>query len=417
MSLWDFSPPPPPPILTPPLESATLPPVPTPSPSVAGEGGSPPPPEEPPSPAGVSPAPEPLTAPSQDPQEGPQAPLPATITASRTLHPIPGFLDGRQAHMFSGSSGAGKTTWIGWFMAEFLRKGSIFGHPCTPPPFMAYIAGDRTIYDALDKLERAGWHNPAHYSLVNDPSPVVDTYLATLRKGGRNATVATMNFFDYVLKNLQERYFPSASRIPVDSLIWIDGMAPFFGIEPAGTYMKSVAAPFITLNRFCDKFAITVCLVHHASKQKTDAKYQRAQDRALGSVAVQGFTSTQMSLTEPELTDTPESGITVFEWRPHSAPHEAHDFRRSRETGLFEYIGPHWDTPTIHPSAPEASLLPFIVDHEWTSTPAIKAVSGEIPKATFYRWLDKLVSAGLVDRDDREGGIAWYRRRVFPKPS
>jgi hypothetical protein len=405
MPPYDISPPPPPPSdLTSPespdilpsvaasadTQSAPAAPILNPIPSSPGEGGSPQ--SEPPSPGVV------LITPTPPPH---------------LIHPIPGILEGRQTHMFSGSSGAGKTTWLGWFMGEFLNRGSVLSHPTSPLPFVAYIAGDRTIYDALHKLEKAGWQDPPYYSLVNDPSPEADRYLDALRRGGKSATTATLNFFSYVLKTLQERYFPSQTRIPHDSFLWIDGMAPFFGIEPAGSYMKAVAAPFISLNRFCASYHLTCALVHHASKQKTDSKYQRSQDRALGSVAVQGFTSTQMSLTEPELTDTPDSGITTFEWRPHAAPHEAHDFRRSSSTGLFEYVGPHWEVPAVHPAAPEAALLPYIVDHEWTSSQAIREVCGEISRATFHRWLDKLVSSGLVAREDRDGGVAWYRKRVF----
>jgi len=404
---WDLSPPPPPaPVLTSPTDADTLPAVHP--PQLTGEGGSPPPPSEPPSPAG--------DVALQDAQQSPQAPSPA-FSSAPPIHPIPRVLEARQTHLLSGSSGAGKTSLVGWMSGQLLSGQPLLGHPCSPPPFMAYIAGDRTIGDAIEKLERGGWANPAYYSLVDDDSSTAENYVRSLR--GSKQLSHSLTFFHFILKSLNSRYCPELPRIPVDSLLWVDGMAPFFNIEPAGSYLK-VAGPLLELNRFCKNWRITIILVTHASKQLgPDQRYTRVQDRVLGSMALQGFTSTQMFLAEPELSSNPEAGLHEFFWRSHSSAPETHEFKRS-DSGVFEYIGPHWDVPAQPSSTPvtgpQLEVLSFISD-EWVPAGAIREHLPSIAKTTFFRYIDRLTDAGLIEREVREAKVVWVRRRQLATSS
>lgn len=374
--------------LTPPNPPATIPSDPTPGPSPV-----------------ESDLPSPEEAAGQEQTVLPRESAPAPVV-SGPLHPIPRILEARQTHLFNGSSGAGKTSFMGWFTAQLLTQSSILGHPCQRPPFIAYIGGDRIVEDALQKLSLAGWEAPAHFSIVDDDSSETEAHISQLGEKKE-----FLSYFQWILKKLATDR--NEERIPIDSLIIVDSMSTIFGIEPAGSYLSKVAKPLLRLNRFCRKFKITIILIHHATKTKANDRYIKAQDRALGSMALQGFTSTQMSLTEPELTESPDSGIYLFEWRSHSAPKEEFEFRRSDdEAGKFEYLGPHYDVPEqkAPPVKSQAMLLLPFISEEWVSAPQLREKCLlKIGKTTFYRYLEYLAENSFIERELR-GQVVWVRK-------
>jgi hypothetical protein len=297
-------------------------------------------------------------------------------------------------------------------MGQLLSRPTVLGHPVNRPPFSAYIAGDRIIDDALAKLEAGGWFSPAHYSLIDDDSPETETFVSSLGDGK-----SSLSFFQTILKKLASRYFPSSPRIPEDSLIIVDGMGPLFGIEPAGSYLRAVASPLIRLNRFCRRFRITLILIHHAVKTKENDKYVKAQDRALGSMALQGFTSTQLCLLEPELSPDPSQEITMFEWRSHSSPREEFRFHRLPD-GRFEcldtdspFLAPVTATPTLPTSSLE--VLSRIPSSSPIVASDLRLLFESISKPTFYRYLDRLAEAGLIVKRI-ESGILLVQRFENP---
>lgn len=405
-------PPDPPYTLTPPPASDTVSPRPesrpeailTPGPGVGGEAPSP------------NPSPLPTPGAVSDAPQGLEPDAPAADRAHRAaeagpLHPIPFVLESRQIHLFNGSSGAGKTTFIGWLVGQLLTQPEVLGHPCNRPPYVAYVGGDRIIYDALAKLEGAGWRSPAHFSIVDSDAAETEAHVDSL---GEKKDI--LSFFQWILRSFAADL--KLPRIPVDSLIVVDSMSTIFGIEPAGSYLGKVAKPLLKLNRFCRKFKICVILIHHATKTKANDRYIKAQDRALGSMALQGFSSTQMCLTEPELTEDPDAGLTLFEWRSHTSPREEFEFRRSEATGLFEYIGPHWAVPAQKAppvAAPAMTLLP-VIPEEWTPAFVLKEQRHDIPKTTFYRYIDFLADEGLIERELR-GRVVFVRRPTSLKGS
>jgi len=328
------------------------------------------------------------------------------------IHPIPLILPGREVHILSGSSGAGKTSLVGWLVARLLSDQSLFGHPCSELPFIAYLSGDRVLDDALEKFDAAGWKDAACYGLINDHGSDVDAAIDHLtdRRRGKNAAPGPDRFslLWRALESLRARYYPTANRLPEDSLLIVDGMSMFTGIEPAGSYLKQVAAPLTLLSRWAWANKFTLLLIHHSGKQVGDAKarYVRPQDRILGSMALQGFTSTQMFLTEPELTECPERGLYELTIRSHRAPVETRNLCRDGKTGVFRWADPlvmvpprkvHIATVEVHIPKPALAILEHVPANRGPIAKTALHYASKQTKPTFYRNLAILLDANKLE--------------------
>jgi hypothetical protein len=257
--------------------------------------------------------------------------------------PIPGLFAARETHLLSGASGGGKTTFIGWFVAQLMTRDLIWGYPILHPRFVGYIAADRAARSARRKFTEAGWRYPAVYGLVDHQDPTIRTQLRkTMTGGGKDPGVSGFTLFTKALEYFRQTYFHERSPrdpLPPDSLIIVDGMAAIFGIEPSGSYLRQVAAPLLLLNMLCRDQKLTVLLVHHAGKQVADKaqRYARPQDRVLGSTALLGFTSTQLVVEEPQLSGR-KDGLYTLTVCSHDAPGFSVLFDRA-SNGAFVEVG------------------------------------------------------------------------------
>lgn len=331
---------------------------------------------------------------------------------SPVLSPIEGLLPGRNVHLLSGSSGAGKTTLVGWLVSKLLTEDRVFGHLVTKPPFIGYIAGDRELSDAREKFIAAGWADPPCYGLIDDSDRSVGAAIRRLgdrRAGRREVEEVDFPILNRALNYLSDKHF-AGNKLPTDSLIIVDGMATIIGVEPAGAYLRNVARPLVLLNRFAREERLTLLLIHHSGKQVADpkARYARPQDRTLGSMALQGFTSTQMFLTEPELTDDPTQGLHELSIRSHKAAVKNVRLRRDESTGLFDWL----DRPEpagLAPAGPPRLVADFtskgarlILDtlQQLPGKAATKAFlmgATNLSKPYFYKMLANLLSRGDLE--------------------
>jgi hypothetical protein len=142
------------------------------------------------------------------------------------------------------------------------------------------------------------------------------------------------------------------------------------------------------MRRECTRRQITLIGTAHASKQKTDRKerYQRLQDRILGSSAQLGYGDTQLYLASPE--ETSERFYT-FLWHSHTAPAEVFPLGRNKE-GLFV----PWAEST-QSEAESKILAACTTDAEGTAFADILIVT-EIPRATVFRYLKEMTDDGRL---------------------
>ncbi len=311
----------------------------------------------------------------------PPAPAPDPKLTHYLPDPLPHILLHNSVNLLAGASGVGKTAFLAGFLRQLRDHVPIFDqHPSTLPK-IGYICADRSWAGALDWLTRAGYPDIAHYSLIDDQTFIP----ARLRRKTDRVKI---------LGECLAKLDP----LPAGSLVAVDPIGLFLGGNLNDFDTCGVA--LIEIRRMCLEREITMLGLAHSSKQKADRKerYQRLQDRILGSMALHGYGDTQMYLASPE-----EIGqkYYAFLWHPHQVPAQTFKLDRDPTTGLFiPYAGPDKDEdPGYTPSELDRLL------HRIPATPDLitfAALTRQVEEAhegsrmTVYRYLLELERTGLI---------------------
>ena len=229
--------------------------------------------------------------------------------------PIPGIIPFATVTLFSGSSGAGKSTFLAEWCVRWRDGKSICGHPTSKPTQMYYFAADRAwAEDGAVLFARVGWPDIPHYTLADDLT--IPEHLKT-----------QANAHKLLLRGIE-----ALNPIPGSHVI-IDPLTPLF-IAGDPNSQRPVAWALLALGQLCRARQINILATAHFSKQKADQteRYASELERTSGSTAFQGWSHTGCWLMEPE---PPGELAYRFGWRPRHALAEQHQFARDPQTGLF----------------------------------------------------------------------------------
>ena len=230
--------------------------------------------------------------------------------------PIPHYLPFGSVCTLSGASGTGKTAFLASQIIKPLLAGQpILGQTTNPPPAIGILVCDRPWRDHAAWLIKAGIDPDAipHVSLrdiVNYNWDVLRDWKAIPKVFG--SLVDTMH-------------------LPPGSLLIVDPL-PLFVPGRLIDY-KDVAIGIGHLDQQLRPRSLTLFGVFHTAKQKANKaeRYQRPQDRILGSTALIGYSETAMFLLSPE---EAESQHYQFGIVAHQQPGLVLNYRRT-DTGLF----------------------------------------------------------------------------------
>lgn len=321
-------------------------------------GSRPPKPSKSPRPAS-SPQPEgPETAPSR-----PSAPL---------LACLPPIIPPASVSLLAGAPGAGKTTLVAWLATRFRDCLPIFGHQPNPVPRQLFISADRSWKDSTRLwFDAVGFPDIEAYSLQDDRA----FKKIHLRKRQERMTV---------LRACLDRFAP----IVPGTLAWVDPISLFLGGNLIDYDTCMVAC--CEIRELCQDHGLTVIGTAHAGKQKADKmqRYLRFQDRIAGSVALFGYTDTQMYLAEPS-----EVGeeYYLFGWHPHHSKPETFQMQRNA-SGLFE---PYAD-PDAGRERELLSAIPLSPDLTRVRDILEAAYAQGISKRSCFRFLDTLTAQQAI---------------------
>lgn len=255
--------------------------------------------------------------------EQPDATPQTTPVDSGVLPPI---IPEDSVNLLAGAPGAGKTTLVST-MARWFRDGEpIFGFQPRPVPFQGFISADRSWKKSTHKwFVAAGFGDIPAYSLQDDLA------FNTTRLRKKQDRVR-------ILDECLDQLTPVGEPIPPGSVIWVDPLSLFLGGNLLDYDTCLVACTEI--RRICTARHITLIGTAHAGKQKADSaqRYLRIQDRIAGSVALFGYTDTQMYLAEPAEVD---EDFYLFHWHPHHAKPGNFPLQRRDSDGLFEPYDTH----------------------------------------------------------------------------
>jgi hypothetical protein len=319
-----------------------------------------------------------------------EGPAPTPTYALRALSPteargdlIPGILP-NGISLLAGAPGAGKTTLISSWALGFRDNQPILGHQPRPTPFVGVLATDRSWESHSQWFSVAGWPDIPHYSFQDDPALNWDRFLL------RSELPALF------LHGLKSLYPPDGP--PPGSVIFADTVAMF--IDGNLIDYKRTAVSLGHLNRICRQRRLCCIGTAHMAKQKADQKdkYQRPQDRILGSAALLGFTDTQMFILAPEDLDADHH---LFGWVPHHAAAQSFELTRDPQTGLFVPLPSDRNERELQKS----TLLDQIsTDGSFTTDLVeILAVRYRLSRASTYRLLKELAHQGSIAPGPKRG--------------
>lgn len=306
--------------------------------------------------------------------------LPPATRSQAFPDPLPGVITYGSLNLLAGASGVGKTCLLAWFLTQLRDGCPVFGRKPNTPVKLGYIGADRGAGTARYWLDKAGYADIAFYSLADDDA------FNTQRLRSK---IHLIKILGECLDRLE---------LPPGSLAAVDPVALFMGGN-LNDYMNCALA-CLEMRRECRRRQITMIGTAHASKQKNDKadRYQRLQDRILGSSAQLGYGDTQLYLASPEETN---ERFYTFLWHSHTAPAEVFPLGRGAD-GMFL----PWEQSVV---AAEEGRVMETIPEDGSEIPlvTILGLCSDISKATVYRRLQQLIDLGLVERTGR----GRYKRR------
>ena len=290
------------------------------------------------------------------------------------------LLPPREVSILAGASGAGKSTLLLQFLKAWLA-----GEPFleVPPPTdrVTYLAGDRSIQSLQHRADDVGidLDTIPHASLVDDANIDIERF-----------KLDPLALLCGLLDQLK------------GPLFIVDPLIVFLGVD-LNRY-NLVAPQLIRLNRFCQLRGYTVLGTHHTTKARSDFSFLRPQDRISGSSALSAFTSTQLALTSP---DEVQHNLPMLEAAArldvvsHLAAPETHWLSRD-EQGLFNPMGPEAEKILQVCGPAGLAVYQAIPSGAHLETAEIlTALDGVTSRATIFRQLEKLVTANILQRQER----------------
>lgn len=294
--------------------------------------------------------------------------------------PIPGIITFGSLNLLAGASGVGKTCLLAWVLAQLRDGAPVFDHPVNTPTKLGYICADRGHATAYYWLDKIGYSDIPFYSLADD-------------EGFNTSRLRSKVSLIKVLGECIDKL-----ALPPGGLVVVDPLAIFMGGN-LNDYLNCAVA-CLEMRRECKRRQITMIGTAHASKQKADKKqrYERLQDRILGSTAQLAYGDTQLYLAAPEETD---ERFYTFLWHSHTSPAETVSLGRNTQ-GMFV----PWAQSVV--AAEEGAVYKAIPeDHSPIPLTTILGLCSDISRATVFRRLQELVDQGLIEREDK----GQYKRR------
>lgn len=208
-------------------------------------------------------------------------------------------------HLIGGSSGAGKTRLIFPLLDKWSRGEDVWGHRSYPVPW-AYIAGDRSRKSVSVTLDQLGL----------DPD---------LIRGIWAVDIGNLNLMSLLKAALLLEPHPE--------FIFVEGIASLMPDILDMNKYKHVAQFLVQLSKFCTQHNLTILGSTHATKVKTDAKFDNPRERMMGSAAWAAFSETIFVLET--LKPDEENSQRKLYILPRNAPDE-HRFYQIKQGKLVE---------------------------------------------------------------------------------
>jgi AAA domain len=184
---------------------------------------------------------------------------------------VESILPAGEVHLIGGASGAGKTTWLLWWLREWSRGNSVFGLRSFPVPFV-YVSFDRglaTFDRTLRRLGMEDWDIPA---------------------------------YDVADLNLQEaNLFNIVAHFPEAELYVIEGFQGCLDDAMKGASQNKCDMRWsVRVRQKITSKGKTILGITHAPKMKQGESYVSTRSRFLGTQSLLASTGTLIMFENPQ---------------------------------------------------------------------------------------------------------------------
>lgn len=282
------------------------------------------------------------------------------------------FLAKRQINIIAGSSGSGKTTLIFQLYHASLTGGLFMGMK-VPLIKWGYIAGDRTHESILETQKRTGAESLKIFSLVDQNMVGKDLTKVVIPK--------LPGFLGYR-----------------PELIFVDG---FSSMVPDGKFNDyyAVAHWIASLQRYCTRQDLTILGAAHTPKVKEGERILDHRQSIIGSIAFGAYSEDMLVIDKVFKKDSEEKRIV------HILPRNAREYSIpcNFQDGKIVPDEANEKSEAMKMSGAEFLLEPLL-------TPGAKFMAADmefhakkkgVSRATYYRWLTKLVKAKRLAKENR----------------
>lgn len=276
-----------------------------------------------------------------------------------------GIMPRREVHILAAASGVGKTTLVIQLIDDLIDAVKVFDAP-THPIHPAYLCNDRSADDLKRTFERIQpTHTYPSYSLLTDPkfkhSHTIFSSLALVK-----AEHAEVDFVVFDPISQQVENVNNAKEV--------------------SNFLRKLTACIQELN-------ITLLILHHTAKVKTDALYASPRQKMAGCGAWGGYSNLNLILEEDD-ESTPTNPLRGLHVCPRNGANQYFRFALD-ETGCFtpflEVHEAEIDYPHLYSLLPPVDITPQLI---------LEAL-GDASKGALYRTIERWLREGLLIRTGR----------------
>lgn len=196
-----------------------------------------------------------------------------------------GIMPCREVHILAAASGVGKTTLMVQILDDLIDGTPVFDAP-THPVSPVYLCNDRSKDDIRRTFERVSpKHTYPFYSLLTDPE------------------FAECRTVDHAIRTTKILH-PECDFVIYDPIS--------FNVENINS-SREVSALLRSLTRIAQSLSLTILIIHHAAKAKSDSFYTSPRQKIAGSGAWGGYSNLNLILEEDDDSDptNPIRGLHV----------------------------------------------------------------------------------------------------------
>lgn len=277
----------------------------------------------------------------------------------------------REVHIFAAASGAGKTTLMFQILDDLIECRPVFDSP-TFPISPVYLCNDRSRDDIKRTFERVRPRNkfPVYSTLTDPEFAQCHTPADCIRKA--------------------KLLHPESDFLVLDPIS--------YAVENVNS-AKDVARLLRHLTNICQELNLTIVLVHHTAKVKTDSSYAQPRQRMSGCAAWGGYSNLNLIFEEEDEKDPTNPFRTIYIC-PRNGEDRTYRLMKD-ESGCF-VAAPRNDEDPAQRRKLDDQIFNTLPHGDLTAAQIFDALGGRT-NGVVYRNIERWIKLGALEKTGQRG--------------